>query len=178
MTDSPPRDSAKDAETIELLINRFHELAHKYAMSTDEDEGGYLSTEHIYQSPSGSLFQVRKVVPLWPRSLRSQVIFESEEDGKTFVLPLSEWFFQGFRAVLDEFSVHSFRDEIAEQLSLEEDLHRVIILERRRLGINDANENHVPLAVVPALIDRVASLVGGYRETVVKIAAGCLRSKR
>ncbi len=175
-SNASPRDSDKDAETIELLIKRFHEQAHGYATSKAEDDGGFLSVNHTYQAPDGSLFRVQKVVPLWPKALRSQVIFEALSDEATFVLPLSKWLEQGFKAVLNELDVHSFRDAVASQIKTSEDVHSIIIGARRQLGINDAAEHHVPLSLVPALIDMVSSRLEGHRQTIFNAAAECLRS--
>ena len=175
-SNASPRDSDKDAETIELLIKRFHEQAHGYATSKAEDDGGFLSVNHTYQAPDGSLFRVQKVVPLWPKALRSQVIFEALSDEATFVLPLSKWLEQGFKAVLNELDVHSFRDAVASQIKTSEDVHSIIIGARRQLGINDAAEHHVPLSLVPALIDMLYSRLEVLFSNIWNILLYCLRS--
>lgn len=173
----PPRDTSKDAETIELLKVRFRAQANAQAESKSPEEGGYLSTAHDYQTPDGERFRVEHVAPTWGKILRSQVVFtEVGPRARTYVLPLSKWMSLGFEPILDAFDIHDFRDNLTRKLG--RDMHSVCIDARKLLGVDTSDEHSAPLGIVPALLDAVVAAIGGNRDEVLTLAVDSLATSR
>lgn len=165
--------SNRDAETIDLLIARAHENIRTHALSKDPNEGGYLNCDFTYELDAAR-YRVIMVVPSWPKKSRSVVVFEIVGSDQKYTLPISKWVTSGFKAVLDQFDFHSFRELIHAKMTPNENLQLDLCALCRDLGLSD---DRVPIVHLPALLDGTEKLVGGRREELLDLAVQCLETR-
>ncbi len=164
----------RDAETIALLIARAHENICTHALSKDPNEGGYLSRDFIYELDAMH-YRVTDVRPTWPKTTRSVVVFESVEGNHRYILPVVKWVAAGFKAVLDQFDFHGFREHIHAEMDRSESLQFDLSTLRQSLGLDD---ELVPIDFLPVLLNGTEKLIGGRREELLVFATNCLGTRR
>lgn len=165
----------RDAEIIASLVARAHENIRIHALSKDPNERGYLNCNFIYEL-NAMWYRVVTVAPTWPKKSRSVVVFEIVGGDQMYTLPVSKWVAAGFKAVLDQFDFHSFREHIHAKMTQSESLQLDLCALCRNLGLSD---DRVPIDYLPALLDGTEELVGGScREELLGFAVQCLSTRQ
>ena len=165
-----PRDNAKDAETIEILRARVHAIIRAHALGKDPSDGGYLPIEHLYARSDGVTYCVQDTRAVWPKQLRSQVVFSAADDDEhmRYTLSISKWVSLGFEAILDEFDFYRFRGHVCVN---NEELHLDMCKLKQSLNLGD---DRVSIERVPEIVDATVALTNFDRDAILNFAAQSL----